>query len=170
MAAPCIPSGTANADYLRCREDVAIRTKSAHDRLNEARSLPPKEAQAAHLEIGQALLDAWSDGFSAACKAGDKKWCDNSEEELYSAAFAFRLAGARDKAAAARAMLLDPQNGLNNTRMAALATYDAGNEALRLFEFETAASAFKAFAKEAAQGERSPRRARPSLRVAAGAG
>jgi len=148
MAAPCIPSGTANADYLRCREEVAIRTKNAHDRLREAQSLPPKEADAAHLEIGQALLDAWSDGFSAACKAGDKKWCDNSEEDLYSAALAFRLAGARDKAAAARAMLLDPQNGLSTTRMAALATYDAGKEALRFFEFETAASAFETFAKK----------------------
>lgn len=146
LAVPCVPSGAGAADYVRCREDVEARRKQADALLREARDMAPKEAAPKQREAAQMLLDAWSDGFAAACRAGERKWCEHSGELLFQAAHAFRSGGEKARARDVRGMLLDPKNGVADEPIAARALFDSGVDAWLQLDFENAAKAFEYFA------------------------
>lgn len=145
-AAPCVPSGPGKSDYARCREEVEARRKSANELMREAEDMQPPERAPKQREAAEMLLDAWSDGFGAACRAGEAKRCEGSDEILFQAALAFRWSGDKRRAREVRAMLLDPKNGLADSRMGTRALYDEAVDAWLTLDFERAASGFETFA------------------------
>jgi tetratricopeptide (TPR) repeat protein len=91
----------------------------------------------------QEYLDEWNAKGQAACEANDPA-CPKLGELLYNAAGAFQAAGERNKAMAARRVLLTPRYHLENTEIAKRTMFHLAEDFKALTEYAQAAEQLEA--------------------------
>ena len=104
----CRVLGGVNVDLQRLAAEELVRQADQG----------ASDAEALYREGGERYMSLFEELCTAGRPTGHDGFAARCDELVYNALMAFRAGGAKDRAAAARAALLDPRNGLDGSELA----------------------------------------------------